>query len=61
MDQEQRTKQREEGHNAPGCFMCLNVGPFLRNLWSEGTRDHFRNSRIEFLKEIGRASWRERV
>jgi hypothetical protein len=35
---------------APGCFMCMTAMPFLRHCWSEATKDHFRNSRIEFLK-----------
>ena len=51
MDQENRTA-REEAREAPGCFMCVNVAPFFRNLWSEDTRSHFRNSRIEFLKGV---------
>lgn len=38
--------------DAPGCFYCLNVKPFFRKAWSEATRDHFRNSRVEFLKGI---------
>ena len=37
---------------APGCFYCLNMKPFFRQIWSEGTKDHFRNSRIEFLKGV---------
>ena len=35
-----------------GCFVCNNVLPMFRNLWSEATEDHFRSSRIEFLKGI---------
>ncbi len=35
---------------APGCFYCMNVRPFVRHVWSEATKDHFRNSRVEFLK-----------
>jgi hypothetical protein len=38
--------------DAPGCFYCLNVKPFFRKAWSEATRDHFRNSRLEFLKGL---------
>ena len=26
--------------------------PLLKNLWSDATKDHFRSSRIEFLKGI---------
>jgi hypothetical protein len=36
--------------DAPGCFYCLNVRPFVRKLWSDATQNHFRNARIEFLK-----------
>jgi len=34
----------------PGCFYCLNVKPFFRKAWSDASRDHFRNARVEFLK-----------
>ncbi|MGP8246824.1 MAG: hypothetical protein ACLQVN_20185 [Bryobacteraceae bacterium] len=36
----------------PGCFFCGTVLPMLEHCWSEATRDHFRNSRVEFLKGI---------
>ncbi|MBZ5575552.1 MAG: hypothetical protein LAP40_03205 [Acidobacteriia bacterium] len=39
-------------HSAHGCFFCAVAVPFLENLCPEGTRDHFRNSRVEFLKGI---------
>jgi hypothetical protein len=35
-----------------GCFVCTTALPILEHLWSDATRDHFRNSRIEFLKGI---------
>ena len=38
--------------SAPGCFICTTALPLLEHCWSEATRDHFRNSRIEFLKGI---------
>ena len=38
--------------DAPGCFYCLNVKPFLRRAWSDATRDHFRNARVELLKGV---------
>jgi hypothetical protein len=38
--------------DAPGCFYCLNVRPFVRHVWSEATKDHFRTSRVEFLKGV---------
>jgi len=46
MEDEKRTA------DAPGCFYCLNVKPFVRQVWSEATKDHFRNSRVEFLKGL---------
>ena len=38
--------------DAPGCFYCLNLKPFFRHVWPEATKDHFRNSRVEFLKGV---------
>ncbi len=38
--------------DAPGCFYCLNVKPFFKKVWSDATKDHFRNSRVEFLKGV---------
>lgn len=35
-----------------GCFICSTALPMLERMWSDATRDHFRNSRIEFLKGI---------
>ena len=41
------------GHTrAQGCFICETALPLLEKCWSEGTRDHFRNSRMEFLKGL---------
>ena len=34
------------------CFVCGVARPFFRNLWTDATRNHFRNSRIEFLKGV---------
>ncbi len=43
------------GPSVGGCF-CSGAGPqataMLRNVWSQSTRDHFRNSRMEFLKGV---------
>ncbi len=33
-----------------GCFLCATAIPMLERMWSDATKDHFRNSRIEFLK-----------
>jgi hypothetical protein len=35
-----------------GCFVCGTAIPILQRMWSDATRDHFRNSRIEFLKGV---------
>jgi hypothetical protein len=40
----------EQKSTAPGCFVCMTVLPMIEKCWSEATRDHFRNSRVEFLK-----------
>jgi len=36
----------------PGCFFCTTAMPLLEHLWSGVARDHFRNSRIEFLMGV---------
>ena len=38
--------------HGPGCFFCETVRPFFERTWSDATRDHFRSSRVEFLKGI---------
>ena len=35
-----------------GCFICTTAMPLLEKMWSDATADHFRNSRIEFLKGL---------
>ena len=44
--------EKDEKHAPQGCFVCQTAAPMLRNLWSDATRSHFRNSRVEFLKGI---------
>ena len=34
-----------------GCFFCTML-PLIERRWSEATRGHFRNSRVEFLKGV---------
>jgi hypothetical protein len=34
-----------------GCIFCATI-PMLERMWSDATKDHFRNSRVEFLKGI---------
>ena len=38
--------------HGPGCFFCNTAMPTLEKLWTEATRDHFRTSRVEFLKGL---------
>ena len=49
---EEKTTTGSEHHQSAGCFFCTTAAPILERCWSEMTRDHFRNSRIEFLKGI---------
>jgi predicted amidohydrolase len=42
---------QQSAHQA-GCFICTTAIPMLERLWSETTHDHFRNSRLEFLKGV---------
>lgn len=51
MDEERNTSSQATAE-APGCFFCVNMRPMIRNIWSDATRSHFRNSRVEFLKGI---------
>jgi hypothetical protein len=48
---EQTTASGTRSHTE-GCFFCTTAMPMLENLVSEATRDHFRNSRVEFLKGL---------
>ncbi len=45
-------KTASAGSSAPGCFFCATIRPFMERCWSDATRDHFRTSRVEFLKGI---------
>jgi hypothetical protein len=38
--------------HAPGCFVCQTAIPLMEKCWSAATRDHFRSSRVEFLKGL---------
>jgi hypothetical protein len=45
--------EAEHKHEAGrGCLLCGTVMPLMERMWSEATNDHFRNSRLEFLKGI---------
>lgn len=49
---DEKTAAPETHTHAHGCLFCGVALPILEHFWSEGTRDHFRNSRIEFLKGV---------
>jgi hypothetical protein len=49
---EEKTPNEEQAQREPGCFVCSIAVPMFERLWPEATRDHLRNSRIEFLKAI---------
>jgi hypothetical protein len=38
--------------HGPGCFFCNTAMPVIDKLWTEATREHFRTSRLEFLKGL---------
>ena len=42
----------EKAPHQHGCFICGTAIPLLERMWSDATKDHFRNSRIEFLKGV---------
>jgi hypothetical protein len=45
-------KTAEQAHAHAGCFICNTALPLMEKMWTDATRDHFRNSRIEFLKGL---------
>jgi hypothetical protein len=46
-------KTTPAGHShGEGCFFCTTAIPLMERMWNEATRDHFRNSRVEFLKGL---------
>ena len=54
---ETRTRKKTTTAQArPGCFFCAVAGPQLEamfeNVLPENTREHFKSSRVEFLKGI---------
>ena len=51
MPENPSASQQPHSHE-PGCFFCTTAIPIMERMWSEATRDHFRNSRIEFLKGL---------
>jgi hypothetical protein len=49
---DEKTATTAEQHHEHGCFFCTTALPLLERCWPEATRDHFRTSRIEFLKGL---------
>jgi hypothetical protein len=49
---ENTSAESQPNPHQAGCFLCTTAMPIVERLWSEATRDHFRNSRIEFLKGL---------
>jgi hypothetical protein len=49
---ENKSESTSGATGQPGCFVCQTARPFLEHIWTDATRHHFRNSRIEFLKGI---------
>jgi hypothetical protein len=49
---EEKTTASGTHSHAESCFFCTTAMPMLESLVSEATRDHFRNSRVEFLKGL---------
>ena len=45
-------KTESAAPHATGCLFCDTIRPMLERCWSDATRDHFRTSRVEFLKGI---------
>jgi hypothetical protein len=49
------SEEKSQRCSDSGCF-CHGFGPqataFAEHLWSKATCDHFRNSRVEFLKGL---------
>ena len=45
------TGHEHHEHHA-GCFFCTTAVPLLQHVWSDATKNHFRNSRVEFLKGV---------
>ena len=48
--EEEKTAANETPH--AGCFFCTTALPLMERVWDEATRNHFRKSRIEFLKGL---------
>ena len=52
MPEAENTSAASSHARARGCFFCETAVPMIEKCWSEATRDHFRTSRVEFLKGL---------
>jgi hypothetical protein len=50
--EEKTAPAADAGVHEQGCFVCGTAIPLLERCFSGPTRDHFRASRIEFLKGL---------
>ena len=48
----ENTSANQPHSHGPGCFFCTTAIPIMERMWSDATRDHFRTSRVEFLKGL---------
>jgi hypothetical protein len=48
---EEDTTKAEQSHEH-GCFFCSTALPLVEKIWTDATKEHFRNSRLEFLKGV---------
>ncbi|HXA52149.1 MAG TPA: hypothetical protein VNV86_17655 [Candidatus Acidoferrum sp.] len=42
----------EKTKSGGSCFFCSTAIPIAEKIWDDATRNHFRNSRVEFLKGL---------
>jgi hypothetical protein len=49
--EENDTAKTEHCHEH-GCFFCSTALPLVEKIWTDATKEHFRNSRLEFLKGV---------
>ena len=49
---DEKTETAGTHAHAGGCFFCDTAMPMLESLVGDATREHFRNSRVEFLKGL---------
>ncbi|MGA2041500.1 MAG: hypothetical protein ABSH42_19635 [Bryobacteraceae bacterium] len=52
MAESEKQTAGEGAQAAHGCFVCNVAMPFLEHLWPADASEHFRASRVEFLKGI---------